>query len=55
MMWHQILSHMGEKSPRAILNKKLVHDLSNYSIRKNDLYEHCVFGKKMDHHFLKEF
>lgn len=25
---------------------------SNYYVGKNDFCEHCVFGKKIDYHFL---
>lgn len=39
------MSQIGEKGLRAILNKKLVDNLSNYSISKKKLCEQCVFGK----------
>lgn len=55
MIWHKKLGHIGEKGLRSILNKKLVDGHFDYSISKNDFYEHFVFDKENRSSFLKGF
>lgn len=54
ILWHHRLGHVGGKGLKTIIDKKLVDDISNYFVGKNDLCDHCVFVNKIGHNFLKD-
>ena len=45
MLWHQRLSHIGEKGLHTLKNKNLIDGLNDYNL---EFYfcEHCIYGKK---------